>query len=375
MCSGGEEKLIKISELAKICGTTTHTLRYYDSEGVLCADHVDAESGYRYYSLDAVERFKKITFYKEMGFSLDEIKEIFSMSAEDAQQKLFAKKNELSAKINKLNNNIAAIDTIVSASDRFYPKIKDIFSMPFENDENVIGKWELCGRVVDVSDIFGSLSDMIEEETDRELYFLPGGAPAWRYFWTKGVLYRIAPRYNLAIPNNYRIIIYKEENYMLLDYLYDRCVEKGESGVPLLYRQVDNKPYTEFDIRKNKDDTDRDFEADDAVVGEWEVCDYVPTVEQFEPNKRFTADEECYTKKLLFSPRGLCEKSVRHGKRNMKLLLRYTKGFVLNDKEATAEEYSIKEIAETAYLFVQHKSGDYFYGGAEPHLYVFKRKE
>ena len=41
MCCGGEEKLIKISELAKICGTTTHTLRYYDSEGVLCADHVD----------------------------------------------------------------------------------------------------------------------------------------------------------------------------------------------------------------------------------------------------------------------------------------------------------------------------------------------
>ena len=91
-----------------------------------------------------------------MGFSLDEIKEIFSMSAENAQQKLFAKKNELSAKVNKLNNNIAAIDTIVSASDRFYPKINDIFSMPFENDENVIGKWELCGRVVDVSDIFAN---------------------------------------------------------------------------------------------------------------------------------------------------------------------------------------------------------------------------
>ncbi len=367
--------MIKISELAKICGTTTHTLRYYDSEGVLCADHVDAESGYRYYSLDAVERFKKITFYKEMGFSLDEIKEIFSMTAEDAHQKLFAKKNELSAKVNKLNNNIAAIDTIVSASDRFYPKIKDIFSMPFENDENVIGKWELCGRVVDSSDIFGSFSEIVEEETDRELYFLPGGAPTWRYFWTKGVLYRIAPRYNFAIPNNYRIIIYKEENYMILDYLYDRCVEKGESGVPLLYRQVDNKPYTEFDIRKYKDDTDLEFDADEAVMGEWEVCDYIPSVKCFEPNKRFTTDEECYTKKLLFSPRGLCEKSVRSGKSNIKHLLRYTKGFVLNDKEATAEEYIIREISGTTYLFVQHKSGDYFYGGAEPQWYVFKRKQ
>ncbi len=375
MCRGGEEKLIKISELAKICGTTTHTLRYYDSEGVLCADHVDAESGYRYYSLDAVDKFKKITFYKEMGFSLDEIKEIFSMSAEDAQQKLFAKKNELSAKVNRLNNNIAAIDTIVSASDRFYPKLKDVFGMPFENDENVIGKWELCGRISDLSDIFASLGDTVEDETDRELYFLPGGAPAWRYFWTKGVLYRIAPRYNFAIPNNYRIIIYKEEKYLILDYLYDRCVEKGEPGVPLLYRQVDNKPYTEFDIRKNKDDTDLGFEADEAVVGEWEVCDYVPSVECFEPNRRFTTDEECYTKILLFSPRGLCEKSVRSGKRQIKHLLRYTRGFVLNDKEATAEAYIIKEIACEEYLFVQHKSGDYYYGGAEPQWYVFKRTE
>ncbi len=367
--------MIKISELAKICGTTTHTLRYYDSEGVLCADRVDSESGYRYYSLDAVERFKKITFYKEMGFSLDEIKEIFSMSAEDAQQKLFEKKNELSEKVNKLNNNIAAIDTIVSAPDRFYQSIKDIFSMPFENDVDVIGKWVLCGRVVESSDVFGSLSDTIEDETDREIYFLPGGSPAWRYFWTKGVLYRIAPRYNFVIPNNYRIIIYKEEKYMVLDYLYDRCIEKGESSVPLLYKQIDNKSYTEFDIRKNKDDTDRGFDEDEAVLGDWEVCDYVPSVEHFEANRRFTPDEECYTKKLIFSPRGLCEKTVRNGKRNIKLLLRYTKGFVLNDHEATAEEYIIKEIAGKNYLFVQHKSGDYFYGGAEPNLYVFKRKE
>jgi len=367
--------LIKISELAKICGTTTHTLRYYDTEGVLCADYVDAESGYRYYSLDAVEKFKKITFYKEMGFSLDEIKEIFSLSVEEAQQKLFAKKEELSQKVNKLNNNIAAIDTIVCAADRFYPSIKDIFSMPFENDADVIGKWALCGRITDSADIFGSLSDAVEDEAARELYFLPGGAPAWRNFWTKGVLYRIAPRYNFAIPNNYRIIIHKEEKYLILNYLYDRCGEMGAPSVQLLYKQTDNKAYTEFDIRKKKDNTNLEFIADEALIGEWEVCDYVPRAEIFDETGRFTRDEECYTRSLIFSPRGVCEKTARVGKKNLKYLLRYTKGYVLNDKEATAEEYIIKEIAGKAYLFVQHKSGDYFYGGAEPHLYVFKKKE
>ena len=55
--------------------------------------------------------------------------------------------------------------------------------------------------------------------------------------------------------------------------------------------------------------------------------------------------------------------------------LRYTKGFVLNDKEMTAEEYQIELINDKEYLFVQHKSGDYFYGGITPQWYVFERKE
>jgi hypothetical protein len=55
-------------------------------------------------------------------------------------------------------------------------------------------------------------------------------------------------------------------------------------------------------------------------------------------------------------------------------MLRYTKGFVINDKEMTAEEYQIKTINGKEILFVQHKSGDYFYGGKAPHWYVFERK-
>ncbi len=367
--------MIKISELAKICGTTTHTLRYYDSEGVLCADRVDSESGYRYYTLDAVERYKKISFYKEMGFSLDEIRELFSLTQEEAQKKLSAKKSELSEKVNRLNNNIAAIDTMVNAPEQLYPSVKDILNLPFEDDISVIGKWMICGRITDKDDVFASLADVDERDIDTELYFLPGGAPSWRYVWTKGILYRIAPRYNFAIPNNYKIIIYNEEKYMIIDYVLNSCIDRGFGSVPLLYKQVDSKIYTEFDIRKRKDKTDLPFEEDETVVGVWSVCDYIPKIEMFDSNCRYTPDEECYTRELDFSPRGVCIKTQRAGKRNLRYILRYTRGWILNDKETTAEEYLINEIEGTAYLFVQHKSGDYFYGGAEPQWYVFKRKE
>ena len=55
-------------------------------------------------------------------------------------------------------------------------------------------------------------------------------------------------------------------------------------------------------------------------------------------------------------------------------MLRYTKGFVLNDREMTAEEYFIKTVNGKDFLFVQHKSGDYSYGGMTPYWYVFERK-
>ena len=367
--------MIKISELAKICGTTTHTLRYYDSAGVLCADRVDSESGYRYYTLEAVERFKKIAFYKEMGFSLEEIKALFSLSPEEAQKKLTAKKSELSEKVNKLNNNIATIDTMVNSPERFYPSINDLFTLPFENDAEVIGKWTICGRITDKDNVFASLADVDERDIDTELYFLPGGAPAWRYLWTKGVLYRMAPRYNFAIPNKYKIIIYNEEKYMIIDYVLNSCVDRGFGSVPILYRQVDGKVYTELDIRKRKDKTDLPYEDDEDVLGVWSVCDYIPNIGDFDENSRYTPDEECYTRAFEFSGRGVCIKTQRAGKRNNRYALRYTKAFVLNDKDVTAEEYFIKMISDTEYLFVQHKSGDYYYGGAEPHWYVFKRKE
>ena len=54
--------MIKIGDLAKICNVSTQTLRYYDSEGILKADIIDSSSGYRFYSLDAIEKYKKIIY-------------------------------------------------------------------------------------------------------------------------------------------------------------------------------------------------------------------------------------------------------------------------------------------------------------------------
>lgn len=219
------------------------------------------------------------------------------------------------------------------------------------------------------------MEDMGEDTADREIIFMPGGAFAWKYFWTKGTLYRISPKYTFAIPNSYRTLYQNGVHYMIIQFMSDECIDNGEDTLMLLYRQVDNNAYTEHQIRPNIDKIDLPFVDDESVHGEWTVIDFVPKISDFNPDSPYSDKEDIYMLDINFLSRGICKRTIRSMSGNANYMLRYTKGFVLNDKEMTVEEYQIKSINGKNFLFVQHKSGDYFYGGMIPHWYVFERKD
>lgn len=68
-----KENLISTKQFATLCQTTKHTLIHYDEIGILKPNYV-GENGYRYYSLSQTEIFDVISFLKEMGLPLKEIK-------------------------------------------------------------------------------------------------------------------------------------------------------------------------------------------------------------------------------------------------------------------------------------------------------------
>jgi len=365
--------MIKIGDLAKICNVSTQTLRYYDAEGVLKPDITDSSSGYRFYSVEAVEKYKKILFYKDLGFSLDEIKKIQLATNEELRDILKKKKADLSESIDKFKGQIETIDELCDGSSK-KPTLSEMLLLPFENDENVVGKWRLCGKLLDEDDL-DSLEDICTDIADKEIIFMPGGAFAWKYFWTNGTLYRISPQYTFAIPNPYRTLIQNDVRYMIIQYMSDDCIDNGEDTMLLLYRQIDNVEYTEHQIRPNIDKTDLPFVDDVSVHGEWIAIDFVPEISDFDPDSNYSDREDIYAVDINFLARGICTRTILSLSGNTTYMLRYTKGYVLNDKEMTAEEYQVKSIDGKDFLFVQHKSGDYFYGGIAPHWYVFERND
>jgi len=88
-----------IKTLADFAGISVRTLHYYDEIGLL-KPRYRHENGYRYYSEEEVILLQQILFFRELGFSLDEIKSFISrpdyttLEALQQQRKLLIKKDE-----------------------------------------------------------------------------------------------------------------------------------------------------------------------------------------------------------------------------------------------------------------------------------------
>lgn len=68
-----------IGQLAKLAATKVQTIRYYEQKALL-DEPVRTEGGQRRYYAAALERLKFIRHGREMGFSLDDIRELLQLS-------------------------------------------------------------------------------------------------------------------------------------------------------------------------------------------------------------------------------------------------------------------------------------------------------
>src|SRR6266571_8602863 len=64
-----------IGEISRQTGLSVHTIRFYEAEGLL-PEPARTDSGYRVFSTQTVEQLNFIRKAQELGFSLDEIREL-----------------------------------------------------------------------------------------------------------------------------------------------------------------------------------------------------------------------------------------------------------------------------------------------------------
>lgn len=98
-----------VQKLGLLAGVSTRTLRYYDEFGILKPARINS-SGYRIYGKSEVDRLQQILFYRELGVSLEGIKDIVTSPAFDADQALLEHRERLIEKREQLDSLIANVD-------------------------------------------------------------------------------------------------------------------------------------------------------------------------------------------------------------------------------------------------------------------------
>jgi DNA-binding transcriptional MerR regulator len=105
-----------VQKLGSLAGISTRTLRYYDEIGILKPARISS-SGYRIYGQKEVDRLQQILFYRELGVSLDSIKEIVSAPSFDGANALMEHRERLLEKREQLDMLIANVDKTIALTE------------------------------------------------------------------------------------------------------------------------------------------------------------------------------------------------------------------------------------------------------------------
>jgi len=105
--------MIKIGDFSKLAHVTVKTLHHYDQMGLLKPAHIDRFSGYRFYTLEQLPRLNRILALKDLGFSLDEVRQMVGeeLNLAELRGMLRLKQSELKRQLESEEARLARIET------------------------------------------------------------------------------------------------------------------------------------------------------------------------------------------------------------------------------------------------------------------------
>ena len=316
-------QLYKIGEISKVCNISIKTLRYYEDLGLIKPKEVDIYTGYRYYDDENVQTVYKIQLLKDLGFSLNEIKDF-------DEQSLSTKFKDIKKQIKELRKKLNMISYLNNQKGEKIMK-------PFINDEKAIGKWKYVCSAESIEKFNAGETYLDKEILFKELYFLPNGLGYWVFdSWSKGVIYHFRGNY-------YKYSIQADK------LLVEMTNSDNEYLHTMIYEKADSKEYTEEEI-KIKDDVDLPFILDEKAVGSWIAVDYISIDEKF--NYVPKINDDLFLKGISLLPNGDCFRESSKGEINK---IKWTKDYILATYSKTASNFIIQEIEGNEYLIMDWK--------------------
>jgi DNA-binding transcriptional MerR regulator len=100
---------LTVKEVSTLTGISVRTLHYYHQEGILIPNEI-TEKKYRYYDEKNLQELQNILFFRELDFSIEEIKRILSDPDYNEKDSFKKQRHLLMLKRNRLDDLIALLD-------------------------------------------------------------------------------------------------------------------------------------------------------------------------------------------------------------------------------------------------------------------------
>src|SRR6185436_17572760 len=102
-----------VKQVAKLSGVSVRTLHHYDEVGLVKPDSVGA-NGYRYYGQDELLRLQQILFHRELGFPLEEIRQVLDAPDFDRMAALKAHRARIEAETRRYRRLVKTIEATLA---------------------------------------------------------------------------------------------------------------------------------------------------------------------------------------------------------------------------------------------------------------------
>ena len=377
--------MYRIGELSKLSNIPVKTLRFYDMEGILPADFTDAFTGYRYYSASKLSDCYRILAFKELGFTLDEIREQFRMPREqlsrligEKESRLEEQKRQTEQKISLLRQIAATLKEDGTMFNVVVGKSEDIrvaYERKILSDQgesravlddmrNRLPPGGLRGRTVVIDYETEYKSDGFDTGFGIEI---GGRLPEADGFKEKTICFPEETASVVCRECEYREAVLALNRYIqshplqMVGPTYTILYEDGtvEIKIPVVRLFAEMRP-------PKNDNLDLPFVHDERVIGRWQLVDWLPSREQFHPHKRKSFIDGQRIRELYFLPGG--ERYWCFG---------WTKGYLLAQfgypAQKGANAYTVEEIDRETYMFIEMKFHSYFFLGGKPEIWVLKK--
>lgn len=157
-----KNKLLTIGQFALLHGINKKTLMWYDEIGLFKPAIVNSENGYRYYSYYQSSVLETILLLRELGVSINEIKNF--MENRSAQ----AFKNLLDEKILELDKNIIHLNALRKTLSNYHQNMISLINMDL-SDISIIEKEKHYLITIDIDNAisFEKETEIVTDETKK----------------------------------------------------------------------------------------------------------------------------------------------------------------------------------------------------------------